>query len=56
MSVKVLCDPDTAACRGVGFVNFAEHDAAVRAMQALHGTKVRGAGVCGGGSCIPHSS
>lgn len=40
MSVKVLCDPETGACRGVGFVNFAEHDAAVRAMQGLHGAKV----------------
>lgn len=40
MSVKVLCDQDTGICKGVGFVNFAEHDAAVRAMQALHGAKI----------------
>ncbi|KAI8471201.1 MAG: hypothetical protein J3K34DRAFT_458441 [Monoraphidium minutum] len=40
MSVKVLCDSDTKVCRGVGFVNFAQHDDAARAMQALHGTKI----------------
>jgi hypothetical protein len=41
LSVKVLCDGDSGACRGVGFVNFAEHEAAVAAMQTLHGTKAR---------------
>jgi RNA recognition motif-containing protein len=40
LSVKVLKDPQSGQCRGVGFVNFAEHAAAVRSIQALHGTKV----------------
>lgn len=40
LSVKVLNDPQSGQCRGVGFVNFAEHTAAVRSIQALHGTKV----------------
>lgn len=40
LSVKVLNDPQSGHCRGVGFVNFAEHTSAVRSIQALHGTKV----------------
>ncbi|KAF6236926.1 hypothetical protein COO60DRAFT_1632412 [Scenedesmus sp. NREL 46B-D3] len=40
LSVKVLTDPQSGQCRGVGFVNFAEHASAVRSIQALHGTKV----------------
>jgi RNA recognition motif-containing protein len=38
--VKVLTDPDSGTCRGVGFVNYADHPSAIRAIQALHGTKV----------------
>ncbi len=40
LSVKVLNDPVTGTCRGVGFVNYSEHASAVRAIQALHGTKI----------------
>jgi RNA recognition motif-containing protein len=40
LSVKVLADPQSGQCRGVGFVNYAEHASAVRSIQALHGTKV----------------
>lgn len=40
LSVKVLNDPQSGQCRGVGFVNFAEHTSAMRSIQALHGTKV----------------
>lgn len=40
LSVKVLHDPQTGQCRGVGFVNYSDHQSAVRAIQALHGTKV----------------
>jgi hypothetical protein len=42
LSVKVLHDTPTGQCRGVGFVNFTDHASAVRAIQALHGTKVAG--------------
>jgi RNA recognition motif-containing protein len=38
--VKVLNDPQSGQCRGVGFVNFAEHQSALRSIQALHGSKV----------------
>ena len=41
LSVKVLTD-ESGKCRGVGFVNFSENDAAVRAQRALHGAKVCG--------------
>jgi RNA recognition motif-containing protein len=32
-------EPCSNKCKGVGFVNYAEAGAALRAMQALHGTK-----------------
>lgn len=36
----MLNDPQSGACRGVGFVNYGDHTSAVRAIQALHGTKL----------------
>jgi RNA recognition motif-containing protein len=40
LSVKVLTDPHTNMCRGVGFVNYTDHQSALRAISALHGAKV----------------
>lgn len=40
LSVKVLLDNATGKCRGVGFINYADHTSAVHAVQGLHGTKV----------------
>lgn len=40
LSVKILYDTQTGLCRGVGFVNYSDNQAALKAIQALHGTKV----------------
>ena len=40
LSVKVLVDDQTGKCRGVGFVNYADPNSALSAIQGLHGIKV----------------
>ena len=39
-SVKILSDEDTGKCRGVGFVNYGDAKGALKAVQALHGSKL----------------
>ncbi|KAK9824558.1 hypothetical protein WJX72_011295 [[Myrmecia] bisecta] len=39
LSVKVLLDDTSSKCRGVGFVNFADGNAALHAIQAVNGSK-----------------
>ncbi|MEW5316810.1 MAG: hypothetical protein WDW38_008160 [Sanguina aurantia] len=42
LSVKVLVNEETGKCRGVGFVNFSDRAAALRAVQCLNGAVVGG--------------
>ncbi len=39
-SVKILSDEQTGKCRGVGFVNYGEAAGALKAIHALHGSKL----------------
>jgi len=41
-SVKLILDRDTGNSRGFGFVEFAEKDAASKAMQELNGSNING--------------
>ncbi|KAF3939864.1 Nucleolin [Dactylella cylindrospora] len=41
-SVSLARDTDTGSSRGFGFVNFASHDAAAAAVEALHETDLKG--------------
>ena len=40
LGIKVLVGPETGKCKGVAFVNYATCDAAMAAIEALHGTKL----------------
>ena len=40
LGIKLLIAPETGKCKGVAFVNYATSDAAMAAIEALHGTKV----------------
>lgn len=40
-SVKILSDEQNGKCRGVGFVNYGDAKGAVKAVEALHGSKVQ---------------
>ena len=40
LGIKVLIAPETGKCKGVAFVNYATSDAAMAAVEALHGTKL----------------
>lgn len=39
-SVKILSDEQSGKCRGVGFVNYGDANGALKAIQALHGSKL----------------
>uniref|UniRef100_A0A061QQP4 Rna-binding region rnp-1 domain-containing protein n=1 Tax=Tetraselmis sp. GSL018 TaxID=582737 RepID=A0A061QQP4_9CHLO len=39
-SVKVLLDEATGACKGVGFINYVDPNAAMEAIHAMNGLKV----------------
>ena len=40
-SVKILSDEQNGKCRGVGFVNYGDAKGAIKAVEALHGSKVQ---------------
>lgn len=40
-SVKILSDEQNGKCRGVGFVNYGDMKGAMKAVDALHGSKVQ---------------
>ena len=40
-SVKILSDEQNGKCRGVGFVNYGDAKSAIKAVEALHGSKIQ---------------